>query len=476
MKDKADVQIFAVSQALGHTKADLDVEIHTYDSTDCKISPYIAFSVFTAALSTFITGFNVGSPNTPQHVIIGCNLKDFPESALPACLPMAPIVWGFTLATFALGSLFAGLGAGSVVDRIGRKKALWFNNIYLIIAGVLISTSTSVPHLIIGRFFAGLGGGSACVFVSVYNSEIAPPRCKGMIGTMAQVSVVSGVLTAQALSLVFTYIPGWRILFALTAVPCVLQIILLSFCTETPAWLISQGRIDEARVALRKLRRGYNTDSEFDMLYQKNSFDLSNTEGIKNSNQRTVAKRMGLAEILSKPEIRRGLFNALIIHGFQQLCGINAVVYYSTSIFQSVLGSKNSGIFTVMVAVTNLTVSLFSTILVDRLGRKPLLLFSSFGMCLSSVMIVTATTTGINIMVVISVMLFVACFATGLGPLPWLLVPELLPPTALGTGASLCSAVNWFFNFVIGFMFPIVKQYLGEWAFLPFAVTTCSCA
>ncbi|ORY01924.1 general substrate transporter, partial [Basidiobolus meristosporus CBS 931.73] len=436
----------------------------------------IAFSVFTAALSTFITGFNAGSPNTPQRVIVGCNPEDYPPSILPPCLPMTPIVWGFTLAIFALGSLVAGLGAGSIIDYFGRKKALWLNNINIIIAGILMCTSTSVPQLILGRFFAGLGAGSASVFVAVYNSEIAPLRYKGMIGTMAQISVVSGVLVAQGLSLVLTYVPGWRILFSLTAVPCLLQTVLLLFCTETPAWLLTQGRKNEARSALHALREGHNIEREFDMLCLKNCSPPSNTADEKINTATRPVKKMGIKDILKESEARRGLLNALVIHMFQQLCGINAVVYYSTSIFQSVLGSKNSGIFTLLVAVTNITVSLLSTITVDRVGRKPLMLVSSFGMCLASILIVVATIARVNVMVMISVMLFVGCFGTGLGPLPWLLVPELLPPAALGTGASLCSAINWFCNFIIGFVFPTVRLFLGNWAFLPFAISTGCCA
>ncbi|KAK9717441.1 Bifunctional purine biosynthesis protein PurH [Basidiobolus ranarum] len=474
MKKENDIQIYMLPQT-DQAKEQVDIEIHVYDSTDSKINVYIAFSVFTAVLSTYITGFNIGSPNIPQQVIIGCNSNNYSSSVLPACLPMAPIVWGFTLATFALGSLVAGLSAGSIADRIGRRRALWFNNTFVIIAGVLMSTAGSIPQMIVGRFLAGLGGGCASVFVSMYNSEIAPLKYKGVVGTMTQVSLVSGILSSQGLALLFTYVPGWRILFSLTAIPCILQIVLLFFCTETPTWLIRQGRIHDARASLQKLRKGQSIDNEFDILYRINCSTESDSDHEASDNEITRAKTMGLIEILKVKETRRGLFNALAIHAFQQLCGVNAVIYYSTSIFQSILGPENSGVFTVVVAATNLTITLLSTVLVDRLGRKPLLLVSSFGMCISCILMVIAANTSMDIMVVISVMLFIGFFATGLGPLPWLLVPEFLPPAALGTGASLCSAVNWMFTFLIGFLFPAIKLILQDWAFLPFAITSGCC-
>ncbi|ORX91528.1 general substrate transporter [Basidiobolus meristosporus CBS 931.73] len=475
MKDQAVIQTYALSPS-DKEKSQVDIEVIVSDSTKSKISLYVAFNVLTAVLASYVTGFNVGSPNIPQQVIIGCNLEEYTFAVLPACLPMTPIFWGFTLATFALGALVAGLSAGSIADRFGRRKAIWMNNILIIIAGIIMSTSGSIPQLIIGRFFAGLAGGSASTFVPMFISEIAPLRYKGRMGTMTQVAFVSGVLTAQGLALRFTYVPGWRILLSLTAIPSVFQIVALCFCTETPAWLIRQGRIDEARTALQRLRKGYNVDNELDLLCQSNCSTQIEDSQAQNDNVNHKAAAMRFTDVLREKNIRRGLLSALALHAFQQLCGINAVIYYSTSIFRSTFGPESSGIFTVIVAATNVLMTLFSTILVDRLGRKPLLLCSSLGMCISCILAVIAASNEIDIMIVASVIMFVAFYATGLGPLPWLLVPEFLPPAALGIAASMCCVVNWFFTFLVGFSFPAIKLHIQQWSFLPFSIFSGCCA
>lgn len=292
---------------------------------------------------------------------------------------------------------------------------------------------------------------------------------------------------------------GWRLLFGLTAVPSFLQLILLPFCVETPRYLVSKGRLDEAKKSLQKLRGRpdvWDVEGEYnDMLlgqrqsaasdtlrpggkvsgttlffHEENGQPGSRTSLKWKSPEASSSDNSSLRKIWSNPTLRKALLVALTIHICQQLTGINSVIFYSTSIFENSYGTETAVKITVIVAVVNLLSTMASLFLVDHLGRKVLLLTSEIGMTVFALLLVIASVYKTGILVVIAVNLFVASFAIGLGPIPWLLMPELFPTSALARCNGLANGINWLSNFSIGLVFPPLENALSDYAFVPFIV------
>ncbi|KAK9687838.1 Bifunctional purine biosynthesis protein PurH [Basidiobolus ranarum] len=436
-------------------------DVSTRDSKNITFTPYIWLCGVTAALASFTAGYNSGAPNTPESVIRNCNSVS--SGGLPPCISMGSGTWGLAVGILAIGGLIGGLCAGTAADKLGRRLTLLLNNFFYIIGAVLVATATTTAQFVIGRVIIGIGCGVGSVVAPMYVAEIATDGARGVLGTMYQLFMVIGILVANCIGLGLSNIPGWRYLFGIAIVPPILQIALLTLCTETPSYLLSKNKTDEARMALQKLRKGCSIDAEFDEL----------NSAVRSENE-SDNENLNIFQVIKNSHLRGLFIVALIMHAYQQLSGINSVIYYSTSIFNDIFGVSNSQYVTVGVAGINLVMTLVSVALIDRAGRKPLLYASGIGMCICSVLIVISSVLHIDILMVIAVMLFVASFAVGLGPIPWMLVPELVPTYAVAATSSTATAVNWLFNFVIGQVFPPMKDGLKNYSFLPFAVV-CVC-
>ncbi|ORX94917.1 monosaccharide transporter [Basidiobolus meristosporus CBS 931.73] len=427
------------------------------DSKNIKFTPHIWLCGLTASLASFASGFNSAAPNTPESVIRNCDLSAS-SGGFPACLPMSSGTWGLAVGIFAIGGLVGGLSAGPSANKIGRKNTLLFNNIFFIAGAILIATATSVAQFVAGRVIIGIACGAGSVVAPMYVAEISTNAARGILGTMYQLFLVIGILIANCAGLGLTNSPGWRILFGLAIVPSIVQVALLPFCTESPCYLLSKNKVHEARIALQKLRSGCVIDSEFNEMISAARSDETKDDSLN------------IIQVLKNARLRKLFIVAMIMHAYQQLSGINSVIYYSTNIFNDIFGVENSQYVTVAVASFNLVMTFASVVLIDRVSRKFLLYISGIGMCLCSILIVIASIYNVDILMVISVMLFSATFAVGLGPIPWMLMPELIPTYAIGAASSTATAVNWLFNFVIGQTFPPMKDGLGDYAFLPYAI------
>ncbi|KAK9674640.1 Bifunctional purine biosynthesis protein PurH [Basidiobolus ranarum] len=312
-----------------------DSKIHsintsTSDSRNIKFTPYIWLCGITAALAGFSSGFNGAAPNTPESVIRHCDLSQYDDSGLPACLPMSSSTWGLAVAILAIGGLVGGLGAGPAANRFGRKWTLLFNNFFFIAGAILIATATTVAQFVAGRVIIGIACGVGSVVAPMYVAEIATDGARGVLGTMYQFLLAIGLLAANCAGLGLSNIPGWRYLFGIAIIPPILQVILLSFCTETPSYLLSKNKVKEARIALQKLRAGCVIDNEFDELTSAAHKDDTSNE------------TLNIIQVLKDDRLRGLFLVAMVIHAYQQLSGINSVVFYSTNIFNDIFGVDNS--------------------------------------------------------------------------------------------------------------------------------------
>ncbi|KAK9762259.1 Bifunctional purine biosynthesis protein PurH [Basidiobolus ranarum] len=450
-----------VEESNGFTTGNLE------DSRQQGFTWYIFFSCVVAALASFNMGYNTGAPNNPEKIIRNCVDPDG-EGSFPNCLPMGDWIWGFCVGVFAIGGLVGGFFAGPCADRFGRRKVLFWNNVNFIIGAILLGTSINVPMFAIGRFFVGVGSGAGSATVPMYIAEVSTTRYRGAMGAILQIFLALGIFISQALGLGMSEVPLWRVIFALTGAPAVLQMFLMLFCPETPRYLISKNRLDEAKVTLQKLRKGAYIENEFNSM-------CVGVQGVQHEHDMSSGhKESGLLrrirDVLADKFVRKMLFVGMIIHASQQLSGINGVSFYSTAILTEATGADVAPGVTVGIAALNFVINCIISFIVDRFGRRPLLMTSSAGMGIFALLLVIGDATHVNALKVLSVVCFAASFNIGLGCVPFMITPEMVPTWAAGVVVSAATTVNWICNFIIGFIFPTLINSMGSKVFIIFVV------
>ncbi|KAI7872604.1 general substrate transporter [Spinellus fusiger] len=448
---------------------------------------FVVFCVMVASLGALNSGFNTSALNIPGNSVRYCpnvpvgQVTYYPSSSLPECIPMSDWIWGVATGMFAVGGLLGAILANPLADYFGRRDSMLVINVSFFIGAILLSTATSSAQFAIGRIFVGIGSGFMTVVISMYIAEIAPSNARGALGSFLQFFMTIGILLIQCIGLGLSSAIGWRVVVAITCVPAILQMVLLPFCARSPRWLITKNRIDDARSELLRLRNGDIEEEFADMI-----LGLSKGGGCEkkpvNDNDPALADpevkgidkpfeseiNLSFLQVMSIPVLAWLTLKMMVVHASSQLTGINAIMYYSTSIFETSFGN-NARYVTIGVGALNMCMTFGALSLVDRLGRKMLLLISAAGMCIFSVLMTIALRYEISPLQVVCIMLFVSSFAVGLGMLPFVLTAEVYPTYAVGAASSSALVVNWLCNFIIGLIFPTLQKACGPFVFLIFA-------
>ncbi|KAK9766044.1 Bifunctional purine biosynthesis protein PurH [Basidiobolus ranarum] len=371
---------------------------------------------------------------------------------------------GFAISSFSIGGAMGGLSAGWAQAKFGRRNSLLFNNLIFIIGALLISLSKNEGTWIVGRFFTGVGSGFGTVVLPTYIGEVSTTKVRGAYGAMTQLTCVVGQLVTQAAGLGLSSRAGWRVCLGLTGAIAILQLVTLIFITETPRYFISKDRIEDAEKSLLKLRKGMDITQELQTMIDARAQSKISGE------QSSIMD--GFRFIMQDPTTRKHAFICMFLCIIQQLCGINGIMYYSTAIFTSIYGGQTAQYLTVGVGAINLLATLVTIALIDRVGRKFLVLVSLAGMAAFNVLMIIGIQCDDSGLVILGLFAFVVAFALGMGPIPFLLISELIPTRAVSTVASSALGLNWLGNFVVGFFFPSLKNTMQGYVFLIFV---CCC-
>ncbi|KAI8879650.1 general substrate transporter [Backusella circina FSU 941] len=467
------------------------------NSLEAKFPKYMVYCVLIACLEAFCNGWVIGSPNVPGTVTHICEngMKHVSSKGLPDCLPMNTALWGFAVSSFCVGGLIASLFAGAFQDRVGRKLAIIVNTSGFIIGSLLCSVSVHQAMFIIGRILCGFSCGLGSLTVPTYIGEVSTIKARGTMGSCNQFLIVIGILLSSVIGLPLAKVPLWRISYAIAAFPAILQAFLMPSCVESPRWLISKNRIDEARQNLQRLRGECNIDQEFfeivegqlgstaanailrggandegiKVIDSKNGADIDGNFEEKGQIDTGVRPNMSMIEVMRDPVTRRIGMTVFVHHVIQQLSGMNAVMYYSTTIFTIAFDEDMAQIMTIVDTIVNLIATIVAVGVIDKFGRRPLLLIAEAGTCIFSVLLVIGYKTNTPGLLVASVFLYVASFALGIGPIPWLITSEMTPTYAASAVGSASTCINWCMNFLIGQIFPVIFAAIQGWSFLIFA-------
>ncbi|CDH59821.1 monosaccharide transporter [Lichtheimia corymbifera JMRC:FSU:9682] len=489
------------------------------DSRQAKAPGYMLYCVLVACIGSFCNGWVIGCANLTADATHACEggSQHLTSPSLPDCIPMSTSLWGFAVASFCVGGLIGGATGGVIQTRFGRKRTLIYNTAGWIIGALLLGLAVNVPMFVIGRLFCGYSCGLCSLTIPAYIGEISTIKLRGAMGTLNQLFITIGILISSVVGLPTSNVPLWRLNFALVGIPAILQAVLMATCVESPRWLTSQNRFVDAHVALLKLRgRDAIVDNEYYEIVEgqggtekahsmmkdgEKSLDgsqqstlapvdhlksldtqvsrpdidhrISNADTVVESptaiSSTSVHQAMNIIDIFRDPLIRRIALRVCALHMIQQLSGMNAVMFYSTSIFKSALDTSMAKYMAIATNALNVIITIPSVLLIDRMGRRPLLMIAEFGACLFSVLLVIGYVYNVSSLLIVSVFLYVASFAIGIGPIPWLITSELTPTYASSAVGAVATAVNWAMNFVIGQVFPVIFAAIAGYSFAIFA-------
>ncbi|KAL1503857.1 hypothetical protein AB1Y20_012321 [Prymnesium parvum] len=462
-----------------------------------------------ALLSSLQFGINNGNMNTQAAVMrAALGIPAAPPAGCPGgSLPGNDVLWGFCISCFCLSALLGSTASGPFADRHGRRTFLLLNS-FIYIAASLAEFASSLPEcadvdkhnsadicspqpcspainmLLIGRILTGIACGGSTVVVPMYLGEIAPAHLRGSLGSAFLLTAVTGMLIGQCLGLpaVWGSQHLWPYILLFVAVPGVVQLLFFQpMLIESPRWLLITGRHYQAQRNLAILRGCDPEEPPEELLHELDTMKPTRVQGstrkladlmkpiMAEPEQKEIGSSIG--QLLANKHLRKPLLVSVTLMILQQFSGINNAFNYS-SIFLSANGMSQDVVTISAVAmnVGNVIVVLVSTILMDRLGRRPLLLMSFSGMAFAAFLLTVGLVVSNVPVLCVAIVLFVMSFGLGLGPVVWLLPAELFPMSHRAAASGAVTAANWLANFTVGQFFLVVAAWLGPLSFLPFGL------
>ncbi|KAL4312184.1 hypothetical protein GQ457_01G039430 [Hibiscus cannabinus] len=397
------------------------------------------FHVVVASLTSFLYGYHLGVVNETLESI--SNDLHFNGNTMAEGLVVSICLGG----AFA-GSTFSGL----IVDRIGFRRAFQLCALPMIIGSSMSATAKTLWNMLLGRLFVGTGMGLGPPLASLYVTEVSPAYVRGTYGSFLQIATSLGLMGALLLGSPAKETEGWwRICFWASAVPPALLALFIEFSPESPHWLFKKGRAADAEAAYEKLFGGPYVKGAMAELSKTVRGDEA--EGVK------------LSELIFGRH-RKVIFIGSTLFALQQLSGINAIFFFSSTVFKSAGVSSQSA--NICVGIANMLGSFAALLLMDKLGRKVLLIASFSGMAVTMGLQATSASSLVSshnevYLSVGGMLLFVFSFAAGAGPVPSLLLSEMFPGRIRAKAMSVCLTVHWVINFLVGLLFLRLLEQIG---------------
>nr|SIP56008.1 putative Sugar Porter [Yarrowia alimentaria] len=452
-------------------------EVHEGNLEAEKISPFVFILVALASISGFLFGYDTGYVSGALVVIkedLGKALTNGDKELI-------------TSAT-SLGALLGGVIAGAMCDFFGRKWVITFANILFLVGAAIQCGAHTVWTMIGGRFVMGWGVGIASLCAPLYISELAPTRIRGRLVVLNVLAITAGQLVAYAIGAGMAHVnQGWRILVGLSMVPAFAQMVMFIFMPETPRYLVRKNRLEEARAVLA---RTYATtdDALVDAKLRELMLHNQYKETGLSAPQRA---RNTFRELYGVPSNLRALIIACGLQGIQQFCGFNSLMYFSATIFE-VVGFDNATAVSIIVAGTNFVFTIVAFMVIDRIGRRRILLGTIWGMSLGLVVNAIAFhfldkekannpkhevdkehISGWAYVVLVAQLVYVAFYATGIGNVPWQ-QSELFPISVRGIGTGMATATNWAGSLIVSSTFLTMLENITPTGTFSFYAGLCA--
>lgn len=377
-------------------------------------------------------------------------------------LGLSPFMSGLVVSSLLVGAMVGAAFAGPIADATGRRKLVLVAAVVFAVGAIGAALATSAGMLVLFRVVLGLAVGAASLIVPLYLAEVAPTEIRGAVASLNQLMIVTGILIAYIANSALAGAEAWRWMIGLAVVPSALLFLGMLFMPETPRWLVSKNREEEAREVLRRTRNEVAVEAEMN--------DIKRVESQEEG---------GLGELLAS-WVRPALLVGMGLAIFQQIIGINTIVYYAPTTLTNVgFGNSAAILANAGIGVINVTMTLVAIRFIDRVGRKPLLLVGAAGMALSlgilgltSLLLPEPSGVGlVGIVTLVCLALFIAAFAVSWGPIVWVMLGEIFPLKVRGSAMAVATVLLWGANFVVSLSFPVLLEALGlGWLFLGYAL------
>ncbi|GLT38342.1 hypothetical protein SLA2020_125980 [Shorea laevis] len=405
----------------------------------------LVLSTFIAVCGSYVFGATIGYSSPAETGImddLGLSIEEYS-------------VFGSIMT---IGAMLGAVMSGKTADFVGRKGAMRISEAFCTVGWLAIAFSQAAWLLDFGRLLTGCGVGVLSYVVPVYIAEITPKNLRGSFASLLQFMIALG----SAMTYFIGAVVSWRILALIGTIPCLVQLLGLFFIPESPRWLAKVGRDKECETALQRLR-GVNADI---------SQEATEIEDYIEALQQLPEDRF--------LELFQRMYARALIIGFgllllQQIGGYNAIVFYASSIFKKAGFSTTVG--TIVMAVVQIPTTILGALLMDKAGRRPLLLVSASGTCLGCLLV------GLSFslqdlqwckelnpgLVFVGILIFNASFGLGLAGIPWLIMSEIFPINIKGSAGSLASVVNWLSSWITTYVFNFLMDWNSAGTFFIFA-------
>jgi len=398
---------------------------------------YVMLVCMVAALGGLLFGYDTGVINgaigpLKAHFVLDANWAGWAT--------------GCALVGCAIGAAIAGV----LSDWLGRKKVLILSAILFFISAVGTALPKNITTFIIYRIIGGLGVGAASMSSPMYIAEISPARIRGRMVSVNQFAIVTGFLVVYFVNYfialqgdqMWNQESGWRWMFGSEALPALLLLVLLFFVPESPRWLTKQNRSNEA----------------LEILARVDGAEYAKTELLEIKD--ALAHESGSLKQLFQPGMKIVLVIGIVLAVLQQVTGINVFLYFGTEIFKKMGSDTNAALLqTVVVGTVNLTFTIIAIWMVDRLGRKPLMIIGSAGMGLSLLAMGLASYFGrTELWLLLFILGYIACFALSVGPVTWVILSEIFPTRIRGRAMAIATVCLWVANYLVSQTFPMMEE------------------
>jgi sugar porter (SP) family MFS transporter len=397
----------------------------------------IYFIAAVAATGGLLFGFDTG--------VINVALPSLREQ-----LQLTPSQESMVVGAVLFGAMFGPFISGFLTDKLGRKKINVIASLIFVVGSILAAIAPDTNSLIAGRLLLGLAIGIVAATVPLYLAELSPKDKRGRMVTFFQLAITLGILLSYVVGYIFGDAENaWRLMFWAGFVPAIILFVGMLLVPESPRWLLTKGRNEEALKVLNQLRTPEDAVAEYN-------------ETLKLLKEEKLNKSSWME--LFMPKLRIPLFIGIGIFAIQQFSGINAIIYYSTDIFKSLFTDSQATLATVGVGIVNSLATILGMQFLDKWGRKPLLYTGLIGtaVCLGTVGLAFFFESSLpaslrQMMLVGGIYTYIIFFAISLGPLGWLLISEVYPLKIRGFASSMGSFNHWFFDLMVAISFPLMR-------------------
>ncbi|WP_067481514.1 sugar porter family MFS transporter [Actinomadura hibisca] len=409
-------------------------------------NPFVLKISMLAALGGLLFGYDTG-------VISGALLY------IKDDLHAGSLAQSWIVAGLLAGAVFGALAGGRLADRISRRWTLLIAGVVYVVAALAAAVAQNAGQLVAARVVLGLAVGAASAVVPLYIAEHTPPRIRGGTVSYNQLMITIGILVAYLTNFALRNVDGgWRWMLGIGAAPGVVLVLAMLVVPYSPRWLMMRGRRDEARAVLERTRRGEDVEAELDEI-----------EGVVSQERRHSWRE------LASPRLRPMMVVGLGLAIIQQIVGVNTVIYFSPTILTYTgLKADDAIAQALTVGITNVVFTVLAILLLDRVGRRTLLIAGTAG--LTAALALLAAFFGFGWqqeapwLALAALVLFIASFAVGLGPVFWLMISEIFPLAVRGPAMAVCSLANWAANFLVSYYFLQLVDAIGRaWTFWLYA-------